>query len=82
MNITYTLAEFIAAMAKLRAAENVTVLPGSDDKTGAVNTQYVNFTYTYDGTTLAVMITRKNGFAKLKSDDYIYGKIQAMLESV
>jgi hypothetical protein len=82
MNIPYTPTQFAKAMQGLRSSSQVSVDSSSNDTSGAVSTQYVNFSYTYDGATLVVTITKKNGMAKFTSDSYVYGKISVMLGAV
>lgn len=80
INLRMSPAQFAAAKAAIsKPGGEVTSHSESGDFSGNFSTPQVSFSYSYDGTTLHLLITARRGLAQLASEGTIQNKLEALL---
>lgn len=81
MTIPYTPQQLADALAALKTADGVRVIP-TDENNGCVKSPKADFLYSFDKDALTVTIIAKHGMAKMASDDLVYAHIHDELMKV
>ncbi len=81
MTIQFTSQQFADALAALKTASGVKVVP-TDANNGCVKSPKVDFLYSFDGTQLVVTIAKKHFPFNAISDDAVYAHIHDDLMKV
>lgn len=74
--------QFANVLAALKSCSGVDVTPNPDIDNGAVTTPRVDFNYSFNGTSLMILIIRKHGAVKFVPDATVYAHIQDDLMQV